>query len=69
MRKRLMVLLMAVMMVVMSAAPAMAASGKPKPAQPLFPPGRDIGQGMEPEQAADPQTGRINRFESPAPNR
>jgi hypothetical protein len=65
MRKRLMVLLMAAFMVVMSAAPAMAA--RVRDPQPIVPPGRDIGQGMEPEQAADPQTGLLNRFERGSP--
>jgi hypothetical protein len=57
-----MALLMTVMMLVMSAAPAMADPDKPKDPQPISPPGREIGQGYPSEQAADPQTGRANRF-------
>jgi len=69
MRKRLMVLLMAAFMVVMSAAPAMAVSGKPKNEQPIFPPGMANNNGngglnneQASEQVPDIQSGRANRF-------
>jgi hypothetical protein len=66
-----MALLMTVMLVVMSAAPALAASDKLKEPQPAMPPGLNDGKGTEandrPEQSADPQTGRANRFEKNGP--
>ena len=63
MRKRLMVLLMAVMMVVMSAAPAIADQRIRRPL-PVSSPGLQQGHGEEhrPEQAADPTAGPLNRF-------
>ncbi len=57
-----MVLLMAVMLLVMSAAPALA-DKPPQDPQPVQPPGTEIGQGDPPEQARDPLTGRANRYE------
>ena len=62
-RRRLSVLLMALMLMVISGAPALADPDKPKDPQPISPPGREIGNGDPPEQAADPQTGKINRFD------
>ncbi len=59
MRKRIMVLLMTVMMLVMSAAPALAASDKPIRPQPVYPPGYKA----EAEQANLPDTGRGNKFD------
>ena len=61
-RRKLMALLMTVMLVVMSAAPALADRGKPKRSQPTEPPGRSISEGTEAEHAADPETGRGNRI-------
>jgi hypothetical protein len=76
MRKRLLVLLMAIGMLVMSAAPAMAthsATDRPHPARPVAPPGLDRGpdagpgspahkEEARPEQASTPLTGGLNRF-------
>ena len=74
MRKRLLVVLMAAFMVVMSAAPAMAVSGKPKNEQPIFPPGIENNKGNGGlnndhvlEQAPDIQTGAFNRFDRGSP--
>jgi hypothetical protein len=72
-RRKLMALLMTAMLVVMSAAPALAAHSSggghqgPKDPMPISPPGRDIGKGNPPEQAAHPQTGKINRNENGSP--
>jgi hypothetical protein len=63
-RRKLTVLVMAVMMLVMSAAPALAGD-KPKRAQPTSPPGYTNGQ--QSEEAAFPQTGRNNRFDHGCP--
>ena len=79
MRKRLLVLLMAIGMLVMSAAPAIAdrttAPGQDriKDPQPVCALGLNNNEfsheGFErPEQAADPLTGRINRFEHGDPH-
>ncbi len=62
-----MALLMTVMLLVMTAAPALADPDKPKNGQPVSPPGREIGQGDPSEQAAAPQTGRANRFDHGSP--
>ena len=70
MRKRLMVLVMTVLMVLMSASPAMARAGL-KPPQPAYPPGLDRGQDEGPgspahkeeargDHARTPLTGRLN---------
>ena len=68
-RRKLTVVLMTVMLVVMSAAPALAGD-KPKPSQPTSPRGLENNNGTgfdRPEQAADPQTGRGNRFDHGSP--
>ncbi len=66
MRKRLLVLLMAVMMVVMSAAPALAAKGgtdRPRPGIPLGPPGTGNNpHENRPAHAVTPMTGPLNQF-------
>ena len=60
MRKRLMVLVMAVMMVVMSVAPAFARHGGPHRPQPDTPPGLSRIPVDRPDQAPTPDTGRQN---------
>ena len=73
MRKRLLVLLMAVMMLAMSAAPAMAGHGQLHQPRPVTPPGLDRGnddgpgspafkEEARPDQAEDPVVGPVNRF-------
>jgi hypothetical protein len=65
MRKRLLVLLMAAFMVVMSAAPALAATGgtdRPRPTIPLFPPGVLNEHEQRPAHAADLLTRPLNQF-------
>ena len=65
-----MALLMTVMLVVMSAAPALAVSDKPKQTQPTSPRGLENNNGTgfdRPEQAADPQTGRGNKVDHGSP--
>jgi hypothetical protein len=68
-RRKLTALLMAVMLVVMSAAPALAASDKPKPSQPTSPRGMEDnkGNGGTNENAPDIQTGRGNSFDHGSP--
>jgi hypothetical protein len=72
MRKRLLVLLMAAFMVVMSAAPAMAA--RIRDPQPIRPPGIENNKGNGGlnnahvlEQAPDIQTGAGNKFDRGSP--
>jgi len=74
MRKRLLVVLMAAFMVVMSAAPAMAASDRIRDPQPIRPPGIENNKGNGGlnndhvlEQAPDIQTGAFNRFDRGSP--
>jgi hypothetical protein len=68
-----MVLLMALMMVLGSASPALAAAGGggqdgQKDPHPVTPPGRDNPNGTPSENAADPvQTGRANKFTHGSP--
>jgi hypothetical protein len=72
-RKRIAAMVAMVMMVLMMAAPpALAGAGGGgqdgvKDPQPASPRGRDIGQGNEPEDAADPRTGRSNKIEHGCP--
>jgi hypothetical protein len=59
---------MTVMLLVMSAAPALAAAGGGgqdgiKDGQKVELKGRLIGEGKEPEHAADPKTGKLNKFD------
>jgi hypothetical protein len=54
MRKRIAVLLMALLMLVMSAVPALAA--RPRPAHPINPPGLERSGVDRPEQAPTPTT-------------
>ncbi len=62
-RRRLTALLMTVLFVVMSAAPALAVSDRPKPTQPTSPIGieNNKGNGGTNEKAPDVTTGRGNR--------
>ena len=62
MRKRIMALLMAVMMLVISAAPAMAQNDRPRPPTPVEPIGLGISGVDRPEQAPTPITGPSNQF-------
>ena len=67
-RKKLAVVLMAVMMLVMLAPPALAIAGGGgqdgiKDGQKTEPKGRLIGEGQEPEHAADPKTGKLNKID------
>jgi hypothetical protein len=66
MRKGLLVLLMAVMMVMMSAAPALAAKGgtdRPRPTTPGVPPGTTENfHENRPDHAVTPMTGPLNQF-------
>ncbi len=60
MKKRILVLLMGVMMVVISVAPAFADSGRPRRAQPTHPPGLEQSGVDRPDQAPNPETGKLN---------
>ncbi len=62
MRRRIMALLMAVMMLVISAAPAMAQNDRPKRTPPVRPPGLGQSGVDRPEQAPTPLTGPLNQF-------
>ncbi len=62
MRRRIMALLMAVMMLVISAAPAMAQNDRPKRPNPVSPPGLEQSGVDRPEQAPTPLTGPGNQF-------
>jgi hypothetical protein len=59
-RRKLTVLLMTMMVLVVSAAPALAASDKSKRPQPTEPPG--YANGQQPSQAAFPETGGGTRI-------
>ena len=62
-KRRIVVLVMALFMLVMSAAPALAAAGgtdRPRPGIPANPPGQDFNDHEQrPAHAADPVTGPV----------
>jgi hypothetical protein len=73
-KRKLMALLMTVMLVEMSAAPALAVSDRPKPTQPTSPIGMEDNKGngglnneKASEQAPDIRTGRSNKITHGSP--
>ncbi len=66
-RKRLAVLVFAVGILIPGSALAQGDGGRAKPGVPISPPGHEIGEADRPEQANEPTTGPINRFERGSP--